>query len=48
MNKLSVQEVLALGFWTEDELLRDSWRAIGALGIHDLASKPDPNWQMST
>jgi hypothetical protein len=46
LEKRSVEETLAMGSWTKDELMRDTWRAIGALGLHDLSSPPDPEWQL--
>lgn len=46
LEKRSVEETLAMGSWTKDELMRDCWRAIGALGLHDLSSPPDPEWQL--
>jgi hypothetical protein len=47
LEQRSVDETLAMGSWTKDELMRDCWRAIGALGLHDLSSRPDPEWQMT-
>lgn len=46
LEQRTVADVLSLGSWTEEELMRDCWRVLGALGIHDLASPPDPNWQL--
>lgn len=46
LEQRSVDETLALGTWDKDELMRDCWRAIGALGLHDLNARPDPEWQL--
>lgn len=46
LEKRSVEDALALGLWTEEDLMRDCWRVLGALGLHDANSQPDPDWQL--
>jgi hypothetical protein len=44
MERRPVVECLALGIWEADELRRDVWRCLGALGYPDPKGRPDPNW----
>ncbi|MCI0657230.1 MAG: hypothetical protein L0170_09190 [Acidobacteria bacterium] len=45
LENRSVEDCLGLGFWEKEELRRDIWRCLGALGYPDPQGRPDPNWQ---
>jgi hypothetical protein len=43
IERLPVADCLALG-WEPEELRRDVWRCLGALGYPDAQGRPDPGW----